>query len=318
MKQYRKQIIALVVGTAIFTELLTSNLTLFHFMNPVVLLFVLTVGYGFPVLLVRELAVRKGLGLASLFTLGLAYGIWNEGILAKTLLLSANVPVSYFDGYAGELGINFAWASQIVLWHALLAITFPIIFVHYFFRKDSAQAWVSTKMFTGLGLFTGIVGTLMFFGEATDRGAEGNVQQFIVFVGIMIALYRLAIALRNKIPLYQGPIKSITSPFIIGFFFIWLLFVIIGGFLAGVHANPVFFYLAYAALIFLCYRLLKKKSGISTESIVACGFGAYVSQGLFSMIYNPFPIVIITEVALLVVLVTVLLKTRTNLTRGQE
>ena len=115
-----------------------------------------------------------------------------------------------------------------------------------------------------------------------------------------------------------APSRRITSPFIIGFSFIWLFFVIIGGFLAGAHASSIFFFLAYAVFIFLCYKILKKKSNITTESVVACGFGAYISQGLFSMTYSPFPIVIATEVVLLAILVTVLLKTRTNLTRSQE
>ena len=317
MKQYRKQILFLIIGTAVFTELLSSNLTLVHFLNPIILLFILTIGYGFPVLLVRELVVRKGMGLASLFMLGLAYGIWNEGILARTLLLNTNVPVNYFDGYVGELGINFAWASQIVTWHSLLAITLPITFVHYFFKDESSQAWISIRMYRGLGLITAIFGTLIFFGEASDRGAKGNAEQFIIFVGLMIMFYLLAVVLRNKIPLKHGPIKGIKALFLIGFCFIWFFFIGIGGVLAGVNADTVFFYAAYAVLIFLCNRLLKRKGSITIESIVACGFGAYFSQGLFSMIFSPIPIVIVTEVVLLVMLVIVLFKTRKNLMRDQ-
>ena len=53
----------LLLGTPVLTELLCNNLPPSVFFNPVVFLFLATVGYGFPVLLFWGFAIRKQMGL---------------------------------------------------------------------------------------------------------------------------------------------------------------------------------------------------------------------------------------------------------------
>ena len=52
-------------------------------------------------------SLRRQLGLAGLFVLGLVYGIFNEGIIAKTFYLATNVPINKFDGYGYVLALPF-------------------------------------------------------------------------------------------------------------------------------------------------------------------------------------------------------------------
>ena len=61
------------------------------FFNPGTFLF-LFLGYGVPVLLIREFVVRYNFGLAGTFALGMAYGVFNEGFLAKTMILGTTSP----------------------------------------------------------------------------------------------------------------------------------------------------------------------------------------------------------------------------------
>jgi hypothetical protein len=81
---------------------LSQNVQLFTFLQPVPFLLV-TLTYGVPVLVIRELSVARELDEVGLVVLGLAYGILNEGVLAKTLTLPDGAPLHDFAGY-GRVG----------------------------------------------------------------------------------------------------------------------------------------------------------------------------------------------------------------------
>ena len=98
--------LTLLLLTTVVPELLTGSTPLYGFLNPGQLVF-LTLGYGLAILLVRELGVRLGIGLGGLILFGLAYGIFNEGLVAKTFLLDRSLPVPQYDGYGYWLGISF-------------------------------------------------------------------------------------------------------------------------------------------------------------------------------------------------------------------
>ena len=69
MRSHWKPLLALLLTTPFLTELLSDSMPAREFFRPPVLLFLATVGYGFPILLLREFAVRRHLGLAGLFVL---------------------------------------------------------------------------------------------------------------------------------------------------------------------------------------------------------------------------------------------------------
>lgn len=71
MRAHWKPVLALLLLPPFVTELLTGSLPASKFFQPPVFLFLATVGYGFPVLLLREFAVRRQPGVAGLFLLGI-------------------------------------------------------------------------------------------------------------------------------------------------------------------------------------------------------------------------------------------------------
>src|SRR5208283_1563569 len=133
MRSHWKPIVALLLLTPFLTELLSGSQPAAKFFQPQVLLFLATVGYGIPVLLLREFAVRHRLGILGLLALGFVYGVFNEGIIAKTFYLATNVPVNNFDGYGCVYGIAIPWAVTISTWHARHALLYPIVAIYYFF-----------------------------------------------------------------------------------------------------------------------------------------------------------------------------------------
>ncbi len=121
-RKYWKQVLSLMILSPLLAEVLSSNVSLGAFLNPPNLFLLITLGYGIPVLIIRELAVRRQLGLQGLLLLGVAYGIYNEGFIAKTFLLACNVPLEQFNGYGMLLGIGVPWAILISSWHALFSV----------------------------------------------------------------------------------------------------------------------------------------------------------------------------------------------------
>lgn len=121
-------------------EVLSQNVQLLTFLQPVPFLLV-TLTYGVAVLVIRELAVARKLNDAGLILLGLAYGILNEGVLAKTLTLPAGAPLHDFAGY-GRIGpVQSGWSMFIVVWHALHSVFYPIVLTRWMFPVAASRPW---------------------------------------------------------------------------------------------------------------------------------------------------------------------------------
>jgi hypothetical protein len=169
MRPHFRPILALLIITPFLTELLSNNIPPSSFFNPAILLFLATIGYGFPILLLRELACAKRLGVSGMLCLGLLYGIINEGILARTFFLDTGVPITTFDHYGRWWGISVPWAVTISVWHAFHSLLYPILITYSLFPAHRDQQWLGRKSTTILLVFTIVLGTLIFFSRRADR-----------------------------------------------------------------------------------------------------------------------------------------------------
>ena len=137
LKLYRSPIVLMLVLPAVLAELILEATPAPEFFAPATLLLFTFIGYGMPVLVIREFAVRCKMSTAGIFVLGLAYGIYNEGFLAKTLLMEHDVPNPAFDQYSMLGGINIAWMSVICIYHAMCSVLFPILIVHACYPEEA-------------------------------------------------------------------------------------------------------------------------------------------------------------------------------------
>jgi hypothetical protein len=78
------------------------------------------------VLLIREARVRWHLGWASVLTLGVAYGIAEEGLALDTLFDPHAGPVNAATAFSA-LGVNWGWSSQILVFHAMFSVALPLV-----------------------------------------------------------------------------------------------------------------------------------------------------------------------------------------------
>ena len=144
-----KAFLTLIFSAPILTEIVSGNTPAHALLDPRVDLFLL-MAYSLPLLVIRELALRWRLSTPGVFVIGLAYGIWNEGLLAQTLMRFQHVPINKFDHYICTAGFNFSWAALILPWHSLLAIVFPLAVLAAFFPGSAQAAWLGKRAFTAL------------------------------------------------------------------------------------------------------------------------------------------------------------------------
>jgi hypothetical protein len=141
--QARLAALFLLLAPGPLAEVLSGNVPLLTFLQPLPFLLV-TVSYGVPVLLIRELAVARGLNVAGVVLLGLAYGILNEGVLAKTLTQPDGPPLEAFAGYGRIGALQGGWTVFILVWHALHSVLYPILLCRWMFSAAADRRWFAT------------------------------------------------------------------------------------------------------------------------------------------------------------------------------
>jgi hypothetical protein len=282
MRRCWKPAVALILATPFLTELLSGSLPASRFFQPQVLLFLATVGYGFPVLLLREFAVRRQFGLASLFVVGLVYGIFNEGIIAKTFYLAKNVPINTFDGYGYAFGVAIPWAITISIWHALHSFIYPLFAVSYFFPEHRRSPWLNRPAIVLLAALTIAIGTLMFFHRDKDR-PPGDAAHFILMIALVSLL--LWLSTRLKSPSDSGSRHKETpsrigvrtskfgsrAVFLGGLAFVSL--VVVPLLLAGAKVSLYAFHAYTIGLVALILWLINRRASLSVNDVLLFALG---------------------------------------------
>ena len=131
------QLTLLVISPLIFFGLLAANLGL----------------YGSGVILIREAMIRWKKGWASVFLLGVAYGIVEEGIALWTLFNPLAQPVGNLGFYGHWLGVNWVWTVSLLIFHSVYSIGLPIFLFGLVFPELKSKSLVS-----GAGLTFSIFG----------------------------------------------------------------------------------------------------------------------------------------------------------------
>ncbi len=109
-----------------FPELLTgSTQFLSILLNPFALLGLVGL-YGAGALAIREFRVRWHARWPTLLLLGAAYGVLEEGFATRTFFAPASL-IGVQGSYGHFAGVNWVWAVQLSIFHAVFSITLPIV-----------------------------------------------------------------------------------------------------------------------------------------------------------------------------------------------
>src|SRR5437660_11193712 len=99
--------------------------------------------YGPGVILIRDAKIRWNKGWASVFLLGAAYGIVEEGLALRTLFNPTSSVVGNLGVYGHWLGVNWVWTVGLVIFHSVFSIGLPIFIFGLAFPDLKSKSLVS-------------------------------------------------------------------------------------------------------------------------------------------------------------------------------
>ena len=179
-----KALLTLVCCAPILTEIVSGNTPAHALLDPRIAFF-LFLAYSWPLLVIRELALRWRLSTAGIFALGIAYGVWNEGLLAQTLMRYEHLPINQFDHYIYAGGFNLSWAAVIVPWHALLAVVFPLALIAGLFPSCAEERWLGKRAFAALAGM--LVAALVFVSLARKPHGQMLACLFVISACVVVS-----------------------------------------------------------------------------------------------------------------------------------
>jgi hypothetical protein len=268
----------------ILTELLTGNQPFSKVFVPGTYLF-LFLAYSIPALLVHELKVRWGLGVVGIFVLGLAYGIFNEGVLAQTLFLTDHrVPISAFIGYS-KFGINLPWTATILPWHALHSIIYPLAIFYTLSPQEQEESmrprFSNIALILTAGVYV-IMGSIIFLDPARHGSIIHLILSWITIFGLIVASRffpkNTLIEWPQEKPLGKKP--SALGKVLTGCPLI--LFLIIPMILAGIHLPVAMQLLFNGALYVFVYWQFRKRSLFALPGFTLIALGHYLTHALLA------------------------------------
>jgi hypothetical protein len=170
--------------------------------------------YGSGALLIREFVRRNNLGWISIFLLGIAFGIIEEGLCTQSLF---NPNFMHFNLSFGRImGVNWVWSEIIIGNHAIWSVTIPILIAELLFINRKDKPWLN-----GIGI--GIAAVLFILGGLAflmiflkTSGFSTSWIHYAVAGLIVIAL----VVISSKIPvrpLMQHKLKT-PSSIVLGIF----------------------------------------------------------------------------------------------------
>ena len=188
--------LALFFLAPMLAELLSGSAPPVEFFNPFALL-VLPALYGSGAILVRELCVRwlalsgaeGAKGWPTVFVLGAAYGIIEEGLMVKSFFDPNWMDLGPLGSYGRWAGVNWVWSLQLTIFHAVFSIAIPILLVELLFPARRDERWIGRRGMVGLSLLLLADVLFGFFALTTYRPP---LVPYLLAIIAVIALFLIA------------------------------------------------------------------------------------------------------------------------------
>jgi hypothetical protein len=210
-------------------ELLSGSAPPLEFFFPPTLI-LLSMLYGSGALLIREAVVRWGKGWGSVFLLGLAYGIYEEGLVVRSFFDPAWHDLGVLAHYGRWIGVNWVWTFSLTLYHATISIMVPLLLVGLLYPDLRDRPWLDRRgrrVHGALFLLVLAMGPLM-----------GMHAPLLAYAGCVIAIALLVWLARRWPPTPPAPAApehTPASPRRMG----WLMFgAMVAGFLVPTWILP--------------------------------------------------------------------------------
>ncbi|MFY9716809.1 MAG: hypothetical protein WAK40_02595 [Thermoplasmata archaeon] len=243
--------------------------------------------YTAGALLIREAALRWKKGWGTVFVLGLAYGITEEGLGDNTLFNNTHHADAILGQYGHFLGVNWVWAVGVLAFHVIYSIGLPILLLGLALPGTRGHSLLEGRqvplVFASLAASTALE-TVLVWGEF--RFWMG----IPLLIGSLVAIAALTLAGRRAprelwAPSRERPWLPSWATFAIGFGFFPIAFLFEYG--LGPHHLPAALLLVIElATLGLLGELLRRGIGRRRNArlVVDLAFGFVAWQALFGLL----------------------------------
>ena len=181
--------IGLTLLAPLIGEFLLGNVSI----TAILALFILASLYGCGALLIRESARRAGRGWPTMIVLGIAYALFEEGLVTQFLF---NPSYHGLDlqgaAYVPALGIGVRVTVTIIALHAIWSTCVPIALVEALVPARSTTPWLGKTGFAITGVVFLLGSAYLFYNEYTGQGFLASPPQLVVTVLAIFALIAAA------------------------------------------------------------------------------------------------------------------------------
>jgi hypothetical protein len=183
-------VLALWFTAPIFGELLSGSTPLNEYLNPFIIV-IFGMLYGSGAIIIREIILRWKKGWASLLLLGMAYGIYEEGLMVRSFFDPNWVDLDNLGIYGRVAGVNWVWAEHLTIFHALISIAASIALVEMLYHDKRAESWIGPR---------GMVWNMLAFAASLTIGALLNPYDapdawlgmcWLAIIGLALAAWRI-------------------------------------------------------------------------------------------------------------------------------
>jgi hypothetical protein len=101
--------------------------------------------YGCGALVCRELKVRWRKGVGTLMLLGCGYGVLEEALMVASFYNPSWMDLGVLAGFGRALGVNWVWAVELTIYHALFSIVTPVLLVELAYPSRKATPWLTDR-----------------------------------------------------------------------------------------------------------------------------------------------------------------------------
>ena len=169
-------------------ELLSGSAPPVEFFNPFSLL-ILSALYGSGAVLARELTLRWDKRWPTILTLGLAYGIIEEGLMIKSFFDPNWMDLGILGTYGRLVGVNWVWSVSLTLYHATVSIAIPILLTELLYADRRDEPWTSRRGMIGLSI---LLAAVVLFGALAMAPYRPPFIPYLFAMFTTIGLYFLA------------------------------------------------------------------------------------------------------------------------------
>ncbi|MGI0133190.1 MAG: hypothetical protein ACREDK_08945 [Thermoplasmata archaeon] len=157
-------------------------------------------------LLAREAMIRWRKGWPTVFAIGAAYAIMEEGIADQTILNpnAGAAPIGAVGVYGHFAGVNWTWLPMVLMFHILLSIAVPILLLDLALPEIRGRRLLSDR-----GVLAVLV--LLALDTAVLTAIVSTVTHYWYGIGMLVALLTAIVGscgLAYLLPRYAFPVRK--------------------------------------------------------------------------------------------------------------